>query len=340
MIKANLLIIVLVCIFFTSISNAREFSIMAYNVENLFDVIDDPGHDDETYLPLELKKTFTHKKKCQRLTNFKFKKDCFHLNWNLQTVQRKMKNLAEVILSVEAGKGPDILILAEVENINILKQLNKNYLQEAKYKTIELIPGQDPRGINVAILSRFKKHQKSELISLNLIDDKKQRQLKTRGLLRVPLKVSEKIILTVFAAHLPSQASSSDVRRQAIAEINKIVKAENNIWVVGGDFNITEQEENKHQLISKDLNRNGFVSHQLGCSLCQGTHFYKSKWSFLDLFYFDFRLKKQGVQVLIDSIQVINTHHFIGTIKKPMRFDPDKGQGASDHFPIFTRLRF
>ena len=61
-----------------------------------------------------------------------------------------MKNLSEVILY----KSPDILILQEVENIDVLEQLQKKYLLSSGYNHARLVEGKDKRGIDVA--SSFK----------------------------------------------------------------------------------------------------------------------------------------------------------------------------------------
>ena len=34
---------------------AKSFSVMAFNVENMFDNLDDPNKEDETYLPVSMK---------------------------------------------------------------------------------------------------------------------------------------------------------------------------------------------------------------------------------------------------------------------------------------------
>lgn len=326
-----------------SLSTGDQFSIMSYNVENLFDDQDDSDRADETYMPIERKQSASHRDKCKRLANFKYKKDCYRLDWNENTIAYKMKNLADIILSVDNGRGPDILILAEVENLNILKRFNNKFLTLANYKTVELIEGMDPRGIDVAVLSRFPLVEKSQLISLNLQNPRTGKILKTRGLLQVPLRISEKQTLSVYGVHLPSQGSPTAIRRQAVNELNKILTSEKNLWVVGGDFNISQKEENEFQLVSKGLAQRGVVSHLVGCHLCAGTHKYKNKWSFLDLLYFDSRFKKKGLQLINESIKVVNIPTLIGNSIKlttsPVRFDPAKGQGASDHFPIYARLR-
>lgn len=313
---------------------SHSFSIMSYNVENLFDTKDDLNHADETYLPSFQKGNRQHKEKCKLLSNFKYRKDCYQLDWNPKVLEAKMKNLSQIILSVDQGRGPDILILVEVENFGILEDFNQRFLKSARYQTIEIREGEDPRGINVAVLSRFPVSGSAHLFSLKISDPKTNKRLKTRGVLRVPLKINNEIILAIYAAHLPSQGSSTQIRTQAIAELHKILKTERQSWIVGGDFNITKEEDEKSLLISGQMARYGIVSHFIGCKNCRGTHFYKNKWSFLDMLYFDFRLSSQGVSVLNESIQIVSSG-----VNRPNRFNPAKGQGASDHFPIYARLK-
>ncbi len=307
-----------------------EFSLMTYNVENLFDDQHDAGKDDDTYLPLTEKQTKAHKDKCKRLSNFKFRKDCYKLDWNQTVIANKMKNISDVILSVEQGKGPDILVLAEVENRRVLDQLNEGFLKTAGYKTVQSIEGNDPRGIDVAVLSRYELVGKAELLSLEL-------SRPTRGVLKVPLKINGQT-LTVFAAHFPSQGSPTEVRKEALNHLSTILKNEKGPWVAGGDFNITKEENEEFHLIENYLQPLADVSHMIGCDGCKGTHNYKGKWSFLDLLLFDRRLKKFGMGVEAGSIKVVKLASMIGKKDKPKRFDPDKGQGASDHLPLYSRL--
>lgn len=329
----HLVMIVWVPAFFlaTELFAQTEFSIMTYNVENLFDDQDDVNRADETYLPLNTKASRSHKETCKAIKNFKFRKDCYRLDWNQSVIDKKMTNLSNVILSVDQGRGPDILILAEVENQRVLKQFNDRFLKVADYKTIQLIEGEDARGIDLAVLSRFGMDGSSQLVSLNL-------DQKTRGVLKVPLKIKNEVRLTVFAVHLPSQGSPTSARMLALKNLTQILKNESSPWIVGGDFNITDKENQEFRLIENFLLPLGDVSHYLGCKACSGTHNYKGKWSFLDLLYFDHRLKKAGITVDAASIKVVKQDAMLGRKNQPKRFDPDKGQGASDHLPLYSRL--
>ena len=51
-------------IFFALLSSdnlaAKTFTVMTFNVENMFDNLDDPNKEDETYLPVSMKTSKTH----------------------------------------------------------------------------------------------------------------------------------------------------------------------------------------------------------------------------------------------------------------------------------------
>ena len=99
-----------------------SFSVMTLNVNNLFDELDDPKKDDKAYLPIELKQTNKHINSCNRVPVNSWKNECLYLDWDTETKDAKLKNLARDILLYDET-GPDILALQEVENINILEQL-------------------------------------------------------------------------------------------------------------------------------------------------------------------------------------------------------------------------
>ena len=110
-------------------SQKNAMTIMTFNVENLFDAKDDPGKNDSTFLPRDLKQSLAHKKECQKARFKKWQEICLDWDWNDHVVTIKLQRLAESILQVRKGRGPDILILQEVENKEILERLNSDYLK-------------------------------------------------------------------------------------------------------------------------------------------------------------------------------------------------------------------
>lgn len=100
----------------TEPAEGTSLRVASFNVLNLFDNQDDPYHIDEGTSP----------------------KSAF-----------QMLRLARTIDALHA----DVLALQEVENRGILKRLN--LLLKKPFPYVELIEGNDPRGIDVALLSRF-----------------------------------------------------------------------------------------------------------------------------------------------------------------------------------------
>src|SRR5690606_7311249 len=107
----------------------------------------------ETYLPLADKSSPKHRTKCHGTSNDYYKQQCLEVDWNDKKIEMKLKRVADVIM--QEGTAPDILIMEEVENLNILERLRANHLAKAGYKEAILIEGPDERGIDVAMLSKL-----------------------------------------------------------------------------------------------------------------------------------------------------------------------------------------
>lgn len=320
----------------------NRISVMAFNVENLFDTEHDEGKDDFTYLPLkEKRKRDDVKAYCATQTRWR-KKECFNLDWSPKVLNAKFSALNGSVLQVY-GQGPDILMVEEVENLKVLKLWNETELKKAGYKTIELIEGPDKRGIDVAVMSRFPVEGASKL---HLIEWDKALELDpypTRGILEVPLKLPTGQILHVFVVHFPSQASPTVFRQDAVDNIIKLVKKvpADRYWVVGGDWNITRYEDELSGLVSKQLAEVGLVSHLVGCKNCKGTHNYRKDWSFLDILLFSKKFEEPGSPIKLVRDSIVTPQWGPDQTKwsgRPYRFDAEKLVGVSDHFPIYAEF--
>ena len=129
----------LITIFISSFSFANEFSAMTLNVDNLFDTLDDKNKDDKAYLPIEAKTSKKHIKSCNNIKVKSWKNECLFLDWDIETKNAKLKNLASNIISYDRT-GADIIALQEVENLNILNQLF-DLLEPYGYQDLMLIEG-------------------------------------------------------------------------------------------------------------------------------------------------------------------------------------------------------
>ena len=109
----------------------QRYGVMLYNVENLFDTINDAGVADEDMLP-----------KADRA-------------WTEERYQRKLNGVARVIADLsDEGGFPAIVALAEVENRRVLDDLvTQKEIANAQYSVCHY-DSPDERGIDVALLYR------------------------------------------------------------------------------------------------------------------------------------------------------------------------------------------
>jgi predicted extracellular nuclease len=99
-------------------SQPAPLVIMTWNTFNFFDSQDDPDHDDSVLPP--------------------------------EAVQAKLEAISSIIRSI----NPDLVALQEVENLTLLERLNQR--GGLNYPNVVLIEGNDPRGIDVGLLTRLK----------------------------------------------------------------------------------------------------------------------------------------------------------------------------------------
>lgn len=339
--------------------NQDSLSVMTYNVENLFDTTRDADRDDFTYLPLATKKEIPNfDKLCEKMGAENYIKDCKNIDWSEPVLDKKMRNLSDAILSVNEI-GPDILLLEEVENQNVLDILNRKYLNKAHYQTSILIEGEDKRGIDVAVLSRLPLAAPTKLHLIEFTPPENSsiawaRPL-TRGILEVPLKLSTGETLYVFAFHFPSQNNPKELRLDAVHMLNKLIrkKGPGALVIAGGDCNITAIEDTEEGYIKDILSQEWTVSHLAGCKDCQGTHaFYetnatqppragKLSWSFFDILLFSPALVsgQSGYKLAPETIRIPKSGKYQSKPNgTPLRFNINSGTGVSDHFPMYGEL--
>jgi hypothetical protein len=102
-----------------------------YNLENLYDTIDDPRIDDEEFLPKSGKK------------------------YNTFAYNRKLQNMANVIKGIGTDQNPEgaaLLGVVEIENKGVLQDLvNNDSLKSRNYQIVHF-DSPDARGIDVGLL--------------------------------------------------------------------------------------------------------------------------------------------------------------------------------------------
>ena len=85
-----------------------------------------------------------------------YREECNFKDWNDEIVSFKLFQIGKTIKYIDDGAGPDIILMAEVENLNILNQLADTQLQGLGYQTRVLIEGPDLRGIDPRSFLNFR----------------------------------------------------------------------------------------------------------------------------------------------------------------------------------------
>jgi endonuclease/exonuclease/phosphatase family metal-dependent hydrolase len=141
-----------------------------------------------------------------------------------------------------------VVALQEVENIGLLSRLNTDELASLGYKEVRLSPGNDMRGINVALLSRFPvvKFMSHAGDRFQGVDGDQTTYGFSRDCLEVRLEAGPGRFLTLLINHLAATESPDAVpRRHAqAAQVRRIAddtlkyRPDANLAVVG-DLNDT-----------------------------------------------------------------------------------------------------
>lgn len=314
-------------------SFAKSVSFMQYNAENFFDTTHDEGTEDWTYLPSQVKaKTPELKEVCHKLSTSFYIQECLELDWNEAKFTKKILNIAKVIKSFDqTGKGPDIVMLEEVENINVLSKLVTKGLDGLGYQYKVLIEGDDTRGIDVGLISKYPvvNAKRFPLIINGRKED-------TRGILQVTLKVGIQEV-TVFVNHWPSQSNPTEFRVASAKLLDSAAAALNSdLIIAAGDFNTLANENPKPFSYLSNWTDAESEARKQGVKMNPGTHFYKGEWSSLDHIFIH---KKSAATVNYQSFQIMNRSFMLKRDARsgemvPNRFNFETGEGFSDHLPM------
>ena len=235
-------------------SSQEYLSIAFWNIENLFDLVDDPNKNDDEF-SIGGRKNVTS-----------------------EIYDLKIKQSAEVLLDLNA----DILGLCEVENLSVLQDLNRSFAKR-DYDIIHY-DSPDERGIDNVLLydkSRFK------VLNSRPIRNSLNNKDKTRDILYV-LGQFQGDALHIFVNHWPSNyggVEQSIPKRAATANLikNEIKKIQSkNAYaeiVLLGDFNEDPDDVNVSSL--EEVGLKSLMKPMIGKPNV-GTYVYRGKDYFYD----------------------------------------------------------
>jgi hypothetical protein len=311
-------------------AQSKTYSVGFYNVENLYDTINDPDIDDEEFLP-----------------NGKYQ-------WTGDRYERKLNNMARVIDSL--GGGPSLLGMCEVENKKVLEDLcSTKRLKEKGYGILHH-NSPDRRGIDVAMLYK-KADFEPRFTTFIRVSIENDPGFITRDIFLVNGTLGKEEIY-LLVNHWPSRRGGEDIsmpKRMAAAKALRysvdtiLEKNPNAAIVIMGDLN---DEPTDASLLdglkasgnpkSGDLFNSMFALKEKG----DGSHSYKEQWGMLDQLIVSKSLlnPKMKLNWVVGSTQVFRPVWMHDKYSKhqgaPYRtyVGPKFIGGYSDHFPVFMYL--
>jgi len=309
---------------------------MFYNMENLFDTIDDPHTSDQEYLPNSKK------------------------HWNSYKYYTKLKNMSKVLIAAGEWDMPAIIGMCEIENKGVLVDLcKKTALRKFNYQIIHN-DSPDPRGIDVAALYQ---PDKIKILSYKYIPISYDGKTKarTREILQINA-IANCDTFILFINHWPSRMggeAKSSIKRFAAArsirnQLDSIAlqNAGKNI-ILMGDFNDEPDDVSMTDslvLHHKLLKNNKPIYTNLSQSFVKpimtiGTHKYRNKWGVLDQCIVSNNLLNASSLLYTkpEALQILDLDFITETNEKgrnPLRtFTGVKyTKGYSDHYPIVIDL--
>lgn len=321
-------------------SYAKSIKFMQYNTENFFDTKHDLNTDDYTYLPLSEKNAIPNISEiCKEMATEFYIKQCLNLDWNEARFTKKIINISNVIKSFDnTGKGPDIVILEEIENKNVLNKLVTKGLDKLGYQHQVLIEGDDSRGIDIALISKYPvTSAKRHPLVVN------GQTLNTRGILEVAISVEGQEIV-VFGNHWPSQ-SNPTIERVASAKLLSSLASQRksaDLIIAMGDFNTLNNENPAPFSFLPDFIDAEKEARKVQSNLNPGTHFFKGNWTSLDHIFIH---KSSALKPQFDKFQIMNRPFMMKRDQRtgqmiPNRFDAETGEGFSDHLPLGIEINY
>lgn len=310
-----------------------------YNVENLFDTVNDTLVYDDDRTPLG--------------------KD----QWTIERYEKKITDISEVISGIGTeltGTSPDIIGLCEVENHNVLEDLiNHPNLRNTNYGIIHF-DSPDERGIDVALLYRRSvflpvsfASQRLLLLDLNQERDYTRDQLVVSGIL-------DEAAVHFIVNHWPSRSggearskpyriAAAQLNRQIMDSLYKIDPLSQIITM--GDFNDDPTDDSLKRVLKSKGSKDNIQASELFNPMERlykiglGSIAYRDKWSLFDQILITGNLvdrNKAGhgfwkAGVYSPSFLITQTGRFKGYPYRTYAGGMYTG-GYSDHLPVYIAL--
>ena len=314
-------------------SDVKRVVIAFYNIENLFDTIDDPETDDAQFLP-----------------------DGFY-EWTPERYAAKLSNIAKVIanIGIEVSEaGPAIIGLSEVENRQVLEDLLKTPpLDKLGYQIVHY-DSPDKRGIDVALLYKPGAFKVINSTSNRLVFPGEPNFL-TRDQLVVTGELYGDLI-NIIVNHWPSRRSDPEYREAAaslslhLSDSLKRIQKNAKTFIIG-DLNDDPADNSVFDVLGakglkEQVKKQGFFNpmwqiHEDGF----GTLQYRGNWNLFDqIIISEPLISKKGKGWKFEKAAIYSasflkeqTGKYAGSIWRTHVGKKYLG-GYSDHLPVYLIL--
>ncbi len=314
------------------------FIVLFYNVENLFDIEDDPLSIDDEFTPESDKQ------------------------WTEERYEKKLDDLSEVFTSVDKKNLPAIIGLCEVENRQVLQDLISNRKMKKGEYGIVHEDSPDIRGIDVALIYRKDLYEVEawKKIPVNIPSD----SVTTRDILYVKGTIPGDEVLHCFVNHWSSRRDGEkETERRRIYASVTLRKAVDSILnfepeakiIIMGDFNDEPTNNSLHTFLNANNKRRNTTNRDLYNLMydmhnleSKGTYSYKGNWNMLDQLIVSqslirdskgFHIDFTGGKILREDWMMYNNPKIGETTPNKTYGGVSYFGGVSDHLPVYLILQ-
>lgn len=321
----------------------KPYTVMFYNVENLFDIYDDPNVLDDEFLPEGPK------------------------NWTQAKYEKKLSNIEQVIFSIasENKSYPTIIGVSEIENRRVLDDIvSQPKLAKANYQIVHY-DSPEARGVDVALFYRPDQFKYLWSVPIKTVVPEIP-NFKTRDILAVCGTIEGELFL-FFVNHWSSRRGGSEasefLRVGAANTVKKYIDYQQILHpevkiVIMGDLNDDPTNKSIYEVLGakgkpSEVEPFGmFNPFYAMLKAGYGSLGYQDSWNIFDNIIINENLLNATYGEL--KIQKAHKSKFYGTIFKRTFMVQQEGQyknyplrtysgnaflgGYSDHFPVFILI--
>ncbi len=317
-----------------------SINLMTWNVENLFDDIYN-GTEYRDFIPGET-------------------------GWTSEDFHGKMNSLSDAIRRLIPG-GPDVLLLQEIENVNVLEIFNTDYLKGMDYRYC-FLARKEGQAAGTSILSRYPAskvftHQTSSPLNRG-----------GRPIMEIWLDLPDGTII-IFNNHWKSKSGGEEetepARRDSASFLNRrLDELFNEVpdipVLIAGDLNedidefrrnegmyhtaladsddfslFPPEEQDRTLFFSRDsmhLRKNSTLLYSAWSrDKDRGSYYFRGEWEKIDHFLLSSHFL-DGKEIDVADFTVCSDEFLLYPDGSPKRWNRERGEGYSDHLPLLLKL--